>query len=206
MQNRHSLNNSLGLLAKSSFLVLITVLSSKILTYLYKIIIARNYGAETYGVFILSLMIVGWLSIFAKMGFGDGLVRFIPLYRAKSENEKVLYLIRKSLLITGTLSILAGVLLFLTSNFIAIELFKNKELIIFLKIFSIAIPLAVLSSVYISILRAYEEIFWVAFIGNILQSIVNLIVILLLISVSAGSISVSVSYTLGMLAILIVSR
>lgn len=207
MQNSQKhLNASLRLLAKSSFVVLITVLLSKILTYIYKIVLAREYGAESYGVFVLSLMLVGWLTIFSKLGFGEGLARFIPLYKAKNENNKASYLIKKSLTITASLSIISGVLLFAVSRFIAVNIFGNLELEIFLKIFSLAIPLTVLSSIYLSILRAYEEIFWVSFIGNILQSIVNLGTILLLIFLNTGAISISISYTLGMLAVLITSR
>ena len=206
MQNsQKNLNASLALLARSSFLVFITVLISKILTYVYKVIIAREYGAEAYGIFVLSLMVVGWLAIFSKMGFGEGLVRFIPIYRAKKREETGSYLLNKVVIISGGLSILAGVLLFVASNALAAQLFNNSELAVFLKIFSFAVPCMVLSSIYISVLRAYEEIFWVSLIGNILQSIVNVGVILLLIFFSAGTIAISISYTLGMAAVLIAS-
>ena len=61
--NVKGLDKSLKLLVKTSVIVFIGIALSKILTYGYRVIIARHYGPEVYGLFSLSLMIVGWFIV-----------------------------------------------------------------------------------------------------------------------------------------------
>ena len=53
-------DRSLVLLVKSSFVVFVGLFFSKICTYGYRIVVARYYGPEVYGLFALSLMVIGW--------------------------------------------------------------------------------------------------------------------------------------------------
>jgi O-antigen/teichoic acid export membrane protein len=50
------LNSSLRSIARSSVIVFIGIIISKILTYVYKIIIAREFGPKVYGLFSLAIM------------------------------------------------------------------------------------------------------------------------------------------------------
>ena len=52
------IDRGLKLIVKSSMIVFIGLFLSKLLTYIYKIIIARYYGPEVYGIFSLAFMIV----------------------------------------------------------------------------------------------------------------------------------------------------
>jgi len=87
-------DNSLKLIAKTSFIVFIGVVLSKVLAYVYRIIIARQFGPEMYGVFSLAIMIGGWFAAFSALGLSDGISRFIPIYRGKKEVEKIRYIFR----------------------------------------------------------------------------------------------------------------
>ena len=53
-------HNSLGMLAKSSLIVLFGLFISKVFAYIYRIIIARQFGAEEYGLFSLAIVIFGF--------------------------------------------------------------------------------------------------------------------------------------------------
>ena len=57
-------NQGLKILAKSSIIVFIGIFLSKILIYIYRIIIARNFGPEVYGLFSLAIIIMGWFLFF----------------------------------------------------------------------------------------------------------------------------------------------
>ena len=83
-----AVNKNLSLLAKSSVIVFGGLFLSKVFTYLYRIIIARYYGPEVYGVFALAVMIVTLFVAFSSMGFGNGLIRFISFYRSKKILEE----------------------------------------------------------------------------------------------------------------------
>jgi len=196
---------SLGLLAKSSIIVFISVLLSKIFTYGYRIVIARTYGPETYGLFTLSLMIIGWFIIISKLGLGNGLLRFIPLYRGKNQKSKISYLFKKTLLISIITSITAAILLFFFSDLIAINIFQNPDLSFFLKLFSFVIPITVILSVFLSIIRGYEKITAFSFLSKILETLSKLVILLILIFIGFNSNSIPISYLTGALLTLIIA-
>ena len=205
-KDQAEISKELSLLAKASMIVFIGIFLSKILTYAYKIIIARYYGPEVYGLFSLSLMVFGLFVAFASLGFADGLLRFIPLYRAKKDSKRISFLIkisRKVLLFSG---IIAGVALFLASEFIAINIFGEPSLIIFLKLFALLVPIQIFSNVYLSIIKAHERITAFSFAYNVFQNLMKLVAILILILfVSKATYSVALSYLLGTVSVLIFS-
>ncbi len=191
------LNRSLKILVSASFIVVITTILSKILTYLYRIIIARNYTPETYGVYSLSLMVVGWITVLAGLGFAGGLSRYIPYYRGKNEEYKSSVLVRKISLLLLISGILGMFIMLALSGFIANNLFHAPELESLLMIFSVAIPFTVLAGVFFTVLRSYEKIGWLSFIVNILQNSVKILVLIALILLGFGAKSIAFSYVAG---------
>jgi len=204
-KKQEEINQGLKLLAKSSVIVFIGLFLSKVFSYVYRIIIARYFGPELYGIFSLALMVVGWFIAISSLGFSMGLARYIPFYRGKKEFEKIKYILKFSTTILFFSSIFAGAILFFSSNFIAIKIFHNSDLIIFLKIFSFLIPVAIFTDVFLNILRAFEKIAWHSFIFNILSSIIKVMTIVLFILIGIKSNSIIFSYFLGFLAMLFVS-
>ncbi len=61
------INTGLKMLAKSSMIVLIGIFLSKLFTYIYRIVIARYFGPEVYGVFSLALIILGFFIAFSSL-------------------------------------------------------------------------------------------------------------------------------------------
>ena len=120
-------NRSLSILAKSSIWVFAGVILSKILGYTYRIIVARYYGPEVYGLLVLSLTIVGWFALFSLLGLDTGVLRHLSFYSAKKHENKTSYIVKffmSLLLITG---IVAGALLFIFSDLIAEKIFSNSQ-------------------------------------------------------------------------------
>lgn len=202
---KEQVDKGLKLLVKSSFIVFIGLFLSKILTYVYRIIIARQFGPEVYGLFSLAVMVIGWFVAFSSFGLSNGLIRFIPIYRGKKEFNKIKYLFKISTTILFFSSLIAAFILFFSADFISIKFFHDSGLIIFLKIFSFLIPLWIFSDFLISILRAYEEISWYSFIFNILQNAVKVLTLALLVFLGFNSNSVIFSYLLGFLSMFLVA-
>ena len=134
--NEAGIKTGLKLLAKSSIIVFIGLFLSKIIFYGYRIVIARHYGPEIYGLFALSVMLFSWFRVISNLGIKQGLLRHVSLLRGKGEKGKIRGLIKISFLILIITSIIAGILLFFFSEFIALKIFSDPNLIIFLKIFS----------------------------------------------------------------------
>ncbi len=197
ISEKKKLRNSLKLIANTSFIVFISIFLSKILTYAYRIVIARNYGPDTYGAFSLAVMLLGWFAIFSRLGLPEGLYRYIPYYRGKKDKNKVRFLIKKSISLIILSSVVLGFVLFFTSNFIAVKLFKTGNLIFFLKIFAIILPFYVLFDIFLVILISFEKIIWRSFIFNIFQNLVRLVALSLIIFFGLNSNSIAFTYALG---------
>jgi stage V sporulation protein B len=180
------------------------VLLSKVLGYVYRIIIARYFGPEIYGLFTLAITILSLFVFFFALGLGDGISRYIPLYRGKKEVAKIQHVVRITAWISLFSGIIAALALFFLSNFIAVNLFHNQGLVIYLQIFSFLIPIMIFAQFFLNILRAYEHIKWFSFIFNILQNLVKVVFIILLILMGVGSNSVVFSHFLGISSMLIV--
>ena len=63
MEENEKIDNSLKLIVKSSLVVFIGIFASKILSYIYRIVIARSpgFGPEAYGIFSLAVIVINIL-------------------------------------------------------------------------------------------------------------------------------------------------
>lgn len=199
------LNNNLTLLAKSSLIVWVGLVLSKILTYLYRIVIARYYGPEVYGLFSLALTILLFFVFFSSLGLAEGLIRYVSFYRGKKEYKKIKYMIKialSTLLFSATLT---GIILFFSSPFISLTLFKNPSLIPFLKVFSVLVPIWAFSRAILEITRAFEKIYQYSFFLNIFQNLTKLILLLLLIFIGFENSAIIFSYFLAIIFLFLLS-
>lgn len=196
MDEEDKLQSNLKLLAKTSFIVFIGMALSKVLGYVFRVIVARYYGPEVYGLFSIITMVLGIIIAISSLGFMEGLLRFIPQYRIK-EKAKANYLFRLTTKILIFTSLVSAILLFLLSKNIAINIFHNEELIILLRILSFFVPIAILSGPMLNVIRAYEMINSYSFIYNILQNIIRVLSLIILVVLGLNSSATVISFGLG---------
>jgi len=173
------LGESLKILARSSIIVLITLFLSKVINYAYRVVIARFYGPEVYGLVSLALVFFSLFAVMCSYGLIDGMLRYISIFRSKKEIHKVRYIIFLSFKISLITSVISGLLLFSSAKFISVDLLHNSDLTIYLRYFSLLIPLFVFSSAFLAILRAYEYIFLNSIIQNIIQNLSKLVFLII---------------------------
>ncbi|MDD5193389.1 MAG: oligosaccharide flippase family protein [Candidatus Nanoarchaeia archaeon] len=206
MKDKESqVQGDLKIIFKSSLIMFFGIVISKLLTYSYKMIIARNLGPEMYGFFSLSLAIVSLFIFISALGLDAGVLRFIPLFRSKDEKEKSSYLFKSVLWFQLFMSLIFGTLLFFLSEYISVNFFHNTGLIIFLKFFSIAVPINVLLTTMLGTIKAYERIGWYSFIFNILQNFVKVAALIIFLFLGLKSGSVIFSYISSLLLSLILA-
>src|SRR3989344_3538991 len=194
LKKESNFNRSLILLAKSSFVVFLTVILSKVLGYAYRIIIARYYGPEAYGLFVLSLVILGWFTLLSHLGLGTGIIRYFSFYIGKKDKKRVAYIFRffsRFLLITG---IISGILLFFLSDVISEKIFSDLQLSAFLKILSLTLPLVSLKGIFYGLMQSYEKVGQYSFISNALDTFVKIIVIIVLTFIGINLLNLPISY------------
>ena len=195
----------LKLLLKTSLIVFLSVMIAKLLNYAYKVIIARVFGPEIYGLFSLSLVIVSFFIFLAGLGLFEGLVRYVSLYRGKKDDGKIRLIINFSLKVSLITSIISGLILFIFAEPISKQLFNNEGLIIFLKIFSIGIPFSIIANIYLGTLRAFEKITSYTLLINIVQNVIKVALLATLVFFGLKSNSVIFSYLISIIVLAIVS-
>lgn len=199
------IDDSLKIIAKTSVFIFITILLSKILFYFYRIVIARNFGPAVYGTFSLALIIFSFAVTISLLGFHEGILRFIPLYRGTKKINNIRYIFRFSVFILTLSSLLFGLILFFSSEFISINIFHEPNLVIFLKILAIAMPFYMIGSVFLCLIRGFEKIKAHSFISEFFQILVKLISLILLIFFGLKVNSVAISYFIGILIVFFVA-
>lgn len=198
-------NRGLELIAKSSVIVLIAFIFSKIFGYIYRIIIARYFGPEIYGLFSLSIVIVGWFVAISSLGFIEGVVRYVSFYRGKKENKKISYLFSFSSKILLASTVFSAVVLFILSEQISVSIFKNYDLIIFLKIFSVMLPLWVFGGYFLAVMRGFEKIKEVSVIESIIQNISKVTALIFFVLLGFGTNATIFSFFFGIFVMFFLS-
>jgi len=115
------------------------------LGYIFTLLIAKWYGANTMGLYALTLTLLNIFTIISLFGFDNALVKFVADYNSNNKDYLLKEVYNKALTISIPLGILLSLVLFFNADFFARAIFKNKELTIFFQIVSFAIvPLIVL--------------------------------------------------------------
>jgi O-antigen/teichoic acid export membrane protein len=204
---KKDLDTSLKLLVRTSLIVFIGLIFSKVLGYIYRIIIARHFGPEVYGMFSLALTITGFFTAIAAIGYSAGLSRYIPLLRGKNDFDAIRYIYKKTLRSYTLCGIVAAIILFFTSRIIALDIFHNESLVGPLKIMATGVLFIMLTDIYIVAIRAFEEIGWYSFLYNILQNILRVLVLfsLIYLGLTSGVNTVVLSFISSAIITLIAS-
>ena len=203
-QNKE-IDKGLKILVKTSFVVFIALILSKVFSYSYRIIIARHFGAEIYGLFSLSMVIIGWFVAFSSLGFTEGLVKYLSFYRGKNEISKMKYLVKFSSRILFFSTLIVALISFLFSDIISTTIFHNQNLSFFLKVFSIMIPFWIFASYYLAILKSFEKVKQHSVIEHIVQNFAKVLCLILLIFLGLKTNAVVFSYFFGIFIMLLVA-
>lgn len=205
MEETNELSVNLKFVAKTSMLVFLTIALGKLISYAYRIAIGRYFGPEVYGLFSLAIAILGWFVLFSTLGLTQGLGRYIALYRGKKEVEKIVYIIRRSFNMLLFSGVLLGVILFLTSEIIALRIFHDENLIIFLRFFSVAVPLTVLMNLRFSILVAYEKASVYSVLFNFVQNLFKILLLVLFVYLGFNYKSIIFSHVIAVMGVLFIA-
>ena len=176
----------LKILAKGAGIFLFGMITTKILGYLYRLIVARYLGPEEYGLLNLGFAVIGILTAFAVFGLPSGVLRYVAYFKGKSDNSRLKGVIISSLKISLPLSIFLAIILFVLSDIISINLFHNPALSPIIKILSIALPLFSIISILESVSQAMQLIKYNVLIRNISESAIQLILTIILILLGYG--------------------
>ena len=197
--------DSLKKIVKGSSIVFIGIFISKFLAYVYRLLIAR-VGPEQYGLFSIALGLTGILVTISVLGLNLGLMRYIPFFKGKEDNEKILLTIRESLKLTAAISLFFSILVFFLSEKISIGLFNNHELIQILKIMSLSIFFGTLTFMLYDLMIAFQKAKYHVLIKNFFENAIKIVLTFILIYIiGIGALGAAYGYLFSLIISLFVA-
>jgi len=177
IKNKLSKDIHLTELLKGSSIAFIFKIVGMILSYILMLLIAKWYGAETMGLYALSLTMLNIFVILGLFGFDNALVKFVSDYNSHQKAELIKEVYYKSLRITIPISLILLFILFFNADFFAKNVFKNEALIYFFQIVSIAIVPFVLLRVNMAMFRGFKNIKIFSFFQNIMTPLISILLL-----------------------------
>ena len=180
------LDESLKKIAKGVGFGFVGAISSRIFGFFTRIILARFLGADFYGLLNLGLAGYSITTVFASLGIGSGVVRYISYFKGKEERSKIKGVIISALKINIPIALLFSALLYLCSDWLSIHVFHNVILSPILKIFSVAIPFSVSAGIFTSAMIGFQDLRYKVYVHDVSENAVRLIAIVILLSLGFG--------------------
>jgi len=169
--------------------------------FVVRALIGRELGAEGYGILTLGLATLYFLSVFSTMAMDIGVARFIPFYFARNKFSKIAATLKVARKIVVIISTIIAIVLFLSSNYIALHLFAEPEVASILKIFALILPFFGVQLVQLGGLRGFKRMDYLTYTDQIARQTGLIIVALLTLLLSLSAFWVSVGYALVFLIV-----
>lgn len=185
-------------IAKAGLILFLGMVLGRGLTYLYVALVSR-LGSANYGLLSLGFVVTLFLSTFALLGLRIGIVRYISYFMGKKNLQKVKGTILSSIRLSLPLSLLLAILLFIFSEFVAVNIFHNSELTSIFRLFSITIPFITLSHVFLGAMIGFQRIEYQVGIKDVGEIFSRLLLTFILIYLGYGLFGVEIAYIISVI-------
>lgn len=137
-------------------------------------LIARTLGEEGFGVYNLSLSVLGILIMVGCMGFNTSVVRFASQYNAKGWSDSIRVLYRSVMRLVIPLSLGVGAGLMLSARYLAEDIYDDAALYEPFLVVGLVLPFAVIATVNVEYIRGLKDVHVSEFFRNLFIQLVTL--------------------------------
>lgn len=152
-------------------IVFIMMVASYFLGYLFRLLLARELGAASYGLVYAIIALFGFFGILMSLGLESALIRYIAQFKAENKPEKIKGSFIIVLLSKLFLSILVCGLLILFSDTIALKYLNAPEASILIKIYGIGIIFSTITATLKASFRGFQSMKYFSSINFIKSSL-----------------------------------
>lgn len=180
-----------------------------LISIVYTPIMLRMLGQSEYGLISLANSVVGYLSLL-NLGLGSAMVRYITKYKVAGDKEKeyaIITLFLKLYSVIGLIVLLAGIILVWNADGLFSQSLTEREfhrLRILLLLMTANMVIGMVSSVFYSVIMAYERFVFTKVVG-IINTILMPLIMLPLLYLGFQSVGMTVASTcLNIINVLII--
>lgn len=160
----------------------------------FSIIIARFLGAGDYGLYKLSITIVGVVAGLSYIGLNGGITRFIPIVLNEQNNARISGIIQLGVGIPAAIAIFLTLAILMSADLIANQFFNSPDLGTVLRLAGLSIPLIVLTNCLCSIAQGFKQVQYEVYSRNFVFDSMKLLLSVLLLLLGWGVTGVVVAY------------
>ncbi len=165
--------------ARGASLVFVATFAGLGLNYLYGVMLARHLGPQLFGFYSVALGIFNVISMISILSMDSTTMRFLPKMLTEGRKPEALALIKLVVVLCLSTGTFFALLLFLSSDYLAVTHYHNAEIKPLLYAFALAIPAFTLTSLFISLLQSFHDVRTRMAIKYISEPIVKFLVTLL---------------------------
>ncbi len=191
-------------IAKGASFAFAGIIISKLLGYIYRLLVAR-LGPADYGLLSISLAIFNFTGIIVALGLTQGIQRYVPYYLERKEEGKVRGIVFFSMKTTFILGLTAGLILFLLSPWISKFVFHDERLEVLIKVIAFIIPLDVLRNIFLNLCKAYKYIIPEVYARNVGENLSKILLTVVFLFIGLGIVGAVGAYALAIFVSLLIS-
>lgn len=152
------MDESLKTIVKGAGIVFFGLIVSKVLTYGFIVFVARYFGSADYGLFSLGLAILSLFMMVVLLGTQNGVIRYTSHYLAKKNEKGVRSVILSTIKMVLPFSLLLSFVMFISSEFMAVNIFHEPRLTGIFIVLSFSIPFSAMFGIFTSVFVGFKRI------------------------------------------------
>lgn len=141
-----------------SALVFVGNVGARLLQLLLGVVLARGLGAERFGTFCLVLSLNQMLGRFGRTGLPQSVLKYVAQFDALGDKASVRAVIRGGVVVNACLGLALGAGLWLAAPSLAARVYEHPELRGPFQLLAIALPLTIVTGVFLASLQAVHEL------------------------------------------------
>lgn len=190
-------DHALKVLVRGAGISVIGIAVTKIIGYVFQVVVARLLGPEGFGVLSLGLMVFSITATLMMLGIPPGVKRFVAKYREEGDEKRERGTIVSGFQIGLSTSLVACAILFFGADWIAVMAFDDPNVAIVLRVLAFALPMRAVLAVSIHSALAYKKIEYKIYARNITEGLVKISVMAVLLYLGWGLLGASFGVLAG---------
>lgn len=177
--------NDIKKIAKGAGISFIGSVIGRLLWFTCQVIIARFFGVEVFGLYILGLVVLKITEMFSRFGLHTGAMRFVSIYR-ENDPGRTKGVIICATLISFIIGILMGGIVYFSAGFVSESFFHKPALADIIKTFALCVPFMATMMVVATASQGFHTTKYSAYIKDIIQPSANILLIVIFILSGLG--------------------
>ena len=154
---------------EGSAFILASRLVNAVSLFVVSVTLARYLGTDEYGLIAIALGVAGMLEVVGALGMNTGAARYIPYYKARSEDGDIRRVVSINITAKIGMALMLGALLYISAGLL--QDFFDKPIEPLMEIAAIVLALNILGGAFQGILRGYQRMGAMA-VANVARDII----------------------------------